>query len=106
MDDIKFKWHEIGTALNVPFGELQGLRTNPDTNANRLKSVIHIWYTNNVDPPATWSMVLKAVEGPPVSNLLVGQQIREWLAEEDQFKYYMEETRKEEEKRKKNKECL
>ena len=92
MDDIKFKWHEIGSALDVPFGELQGLQRKPGPDADRLLKVINLWYTKT-PVHATWSVILEAVEGPLVNNLLKGQQIREWLAKEPQFSEYMENRR-------------
>ena len=96
MAEIDQNWHQIGTALGVPFGKLQGMQINPGANTSRLTEVIDLWHKNK-KRSATWSMVLEAVEGPIVNNQLIGQKIREWLAKEPQFTKYMENRRNKEE---------
>ena len=92
MAEISSRWHEIGTALDVPFDSLSTLRHNPNTDKVRLDTVINTWYAANDIP--TWSMILEAVEGPLVNNLNKGQRIREWLAEDPQFTEYSENKHK------------
>ena len=92
MDEISSRWHEIGTALDVSFNTLNGLRYNPNPDPVRLATVINTWYTGNDIP--TWSMILEAVEGPLVRNKNKGQRIREWLAEDPQFTEYSENKHK------------
>ena len=87
MAEISSRWHEIGTALDVPFDSLSTLRYNPNTDKVRLDTVINEWYKANKTP--TWSMILKAVEGPLVNNLNKAQRIREWLSKESQFTEYV-----------------
>ena len=95
MADIEHKWSEIGTALGLPFGYLQGLRNNPGTDNFRLTSVINKWCDTTKDPKIpSWSVVLDAVEGPIVNIPRIAQQIREWLAKKDQFDKYMEKIQK------------
>ena len=95
LTDIEHKWSEIGTALGLPFNKLQELRTKYDTNNLRLTSVINQWRDTTKDPKIpSWSLVLDAVEGPIVNNQRIAQQIREWLAEKDQFDKYMEKIKK------------
>ena len=92
MAEISSRWHEIGTALDVSFNTLNGLRHSPNPDSVRLDTVINAWYNASETP--TWSMVLEAVEGPLVRNLNKGKRIREWLAQDPQFTEYKNDKHK------------
>ena len=46
MAEIEHNWYQIGTALDVPFGILQGMYQIPGADGIRLSRVIYEWHKN------------------------------------------------------------
>ena len=68
----------LGEALEVPVDTLQSVRQNYGADSDRVKlsMVIDHWLK---EPTADWATLIKAVEGPLVTQKRVADNIREFL---------------------------
>ena len=76
--DIDHQWFVLGSALNVSYNILNGLKSSQDENKVKLIQVIHTWLTTQPSP-VTWETVISAIEGKIVGNLVKANEIRDCL---------------------------
>ena len=82
LSPIAYKWYEIGEALNIDYGELMSLQQNHFSDKRRLSEVLQLWIDGR-PTEVKWSVIITAVELPPVDDLSVAQNIRHFLSNKD-----------------------
>ena len=65
---VSSKWNLIGRELDVCLNFRQELRSNSETNDDRLELVLHQWLQSSTDPP-TWSSFLNALERAKLNEI-------------------------------------
>ena len=89
MTPIQYDYYSIGTALSVPDHKLEGIKRSLAHDSTKLSNVLQEWFKND-SPPVTWETIIEVVSNPPIDNQRVARQIREYLAEDDVFKQYLD----------------
>ena len=90
--EIQYQWSSIGMALNIPE---QGLQYQPSPNIVKLQTILQTWFDGNGKySPVTWGQLIDAIEGPIIGNQRVADSIREYLAEDNTYKKYVERLQK------------
>ena len=85
---IKYKWNIIGEQLNVQYGQIKSTEHNASYNDTmKLSEVLQVW-TDKRLCSVTWRVILTIIEGPPVDNVKVGDEIRQFLTRPDIYHQY------------------
>ena len=69
--DAHAQWYEIGVALKIPLGTLDGFDKPPKVNFIK---VMNTWLVT--DPNPTWKTLVDAVSGPLVGRPDLGEKVR------------------------------
>ena len=81
-----YQYESFATALGVGIRFADGLS---GSNVSRLTRVIARWMSTQ-SSPVTWHTIIKVVESETLGkNVALADKIRKWLAEEENFTYYM-----------------
>ena len=87
LSQIQSQWFTLGTALNVPPN--QGLLHQDIPISAKLNITLQLWLDGNGKySPVTWRRVMEAVESPIVNNRRVGDEIRDYLMQDEIFYKY------------------
>ena len=74
------EWYKLGLALRVPVNILDGLITQShESNAFKLKEVIHSWLAKTSPTFVTWETVIYAIKGNIVNNKAKANEICDHL---------------------------
>ena len=84
---IKDQWYMIGTALDVSSADLNSLNISNNPEEKNLTIIISKWKQEKAKE-ATWEALLKAVEGPMVKGHQVGDEIRDFFKNPDEYDRY------------------
>ena len=85
---IKYKWNIIGEQLSVQYGEIMSVEYNATYNDTmKLSKVLQVWI-NKRSCPVTWRVILDIIEKPPVDNVKVANEIRQFLTQPDIYHQY------------------
>ena len=88
LSQIQSQWFTLGTALNIPPN--QGLLHQDIPISTKLNITLQLWLDGNGKySPVTWKRVMEAVESPIVNNRRVGDEIRDYLRQDEIFHKYM-----------------
>ena len=79
LSPIAYKWYEIGEALNIDYGDLMSLQQSYFSDKRRLSEVFQLWIDGR-PTEVKWSVIITAVELPPVDDLSVAENIRHFLS--------------------------
>ena len=77
-----YKWYEIGEALNIDYTDLISLQQSNFSDKSRLSEILQLWIDGQ-PTEVKWSVIITAVELPPVDDLYVAQCIRHFLSKKD-----------------------
>ena len=85
---IKYQWNIIGVQLNVRYGQIKSAEYNVTYNDTmKLSEVLQEWIDRR-SCPVSWRVILAAIEEPPVDNVKVGDEIRQFLNRPDIYHQY------------------
>ena len=73
---ISSNWNRIGSELRVSFNFRKGLKSNNQSNDDRLEDVLHQWLQSATTPP-TWLQFLSALEKAEMNEVV--QKVRDFL---------------------------
>ena len=76
---ISDKWYTFGCALDIESNKLNSLQQSLKADEEKLSKVI-IYWQNRKASTATWKELLEVVEGKIIDNHQVGEDIRQFLA--------------------------
>ena len=83
------EFKNLALALGVDHGFVKGLNSSDDTIIN-LDKIIRQWIQTRCSP-VTWNTIIESVESVIFGkNLYLGEKIRNWLKEDENFAYYIE----------------
>ena len=73
---VSSNWNRIGSELNVSFNFRKGLKSNNESDDDRLEEVLHQWLQSATTPP-TWSFFVSALERAEMNEIV--RKVRDFL---------------------------
>ena len=83
------RWQDIGEGLKVAAGAIESLEQSNKRPINKLSEILQIWMDTWCSP-VTWENIIGVVGGDIVAKKSEAQAMRDFLAEDVNFKHYME----------------
>ena len=84
---IRHKWDIIAGQLGVDDGDIAQYEDEYDK-TRKLSKVIQVWRDGKTSD-VSWKMLISVVDGPPVNNKKVADEIREFLARPEIINEYL-----------------
>ena len=85
---IKYQWNIIGEQLNVQYDQIMSAQYNVSYNDTmKLSEVLQVWIEKR-SCAVSWRLILATIEEPPIDNVKVGDEIRQFLTQPDIYHQY------------------
>ena len=77
---IAYKWEQIGTALQINYGDLKSIQRNSTySDFDKLSEILQLWI-NKKPTEVTWNTILSAVMNEPVDSCTVAVKILDFVS--------------------------
>ena len=76
LHQVSHKWYSLGIQLQIPIGSLKHIKIENRQLTICLLEMLNLWL-QCTNPPATWSILIEALESSPVEERLLAQQLRD-----------------------------